>query len=105
MTYTKWRCKKCKYIGFAISGRHHEMNTCPCKQSGIDLEEYGCRIMGSYEHIEDIDYNFFDELLICLKEQGIFLEEKQVDLFGVPYKYIDSEPIRKLEDKMLKDLK
>lgn len=102
----KWSCKVCKDIVISNSHRRHEMDTCKCGCSGLDLEEDYARIMGDYQFIEEIDYDFFEELLLCFKEQDIPIPTKVSELFPYgPFISYDLSFIRKLEDKMVKQLK
>ena len=106
--YTKWTCKKCKDIIISNSHRIHEMNTCKCGCSSLDLEEDYARILGDYQFIEDLDYNFYEELLICIEEQGlieIYLPLTAYTKTNIPFYYRDTTFIRKLEDEMVKQLK
>lgn len=41
-----WYCKYCNDVKVSKSLEHHKMDICECGQSGLDLEEYGCRCMG-----------------------------------------------------------
>ena len=103
MVYVKWTCSKCGDILISNSNRRHEMDTCRCGESSLDLEEEYARMIGSYKPLEKLDYNFFDEIVICMVEQGfnplIRLEETRVYLsLTTVYK------IRKIEDKIIKEM-
>ena len=104
MTYIKLTCKECGDIIISNTKRHHEMNTCKCGKSGLDAEEEYSRMMGSYKFIEEYNYNFFDELVVCMKEQGFL---KFVDLGDkrIYLNLIDVITIRKIEDELLESLK
>ena len=115
MTYLKWTCPVCNDTVISISGRHHSMDYCKCKASYCDYEEYGLRWGGNkiVELIkkkqfktEKIDMNFFDELILCMQEQGfkIPIEFVNLDALG-PFYYEDYSFVRKLEDKIIEDLK
>lgn len=43
----KWRCPLCKDILVSDSKKRHTMDWCKCSQTGVDLEEYYCRIVGN----------------------------------------------------------
>ena len=103
--YLIWECLSCKTINYSIDLRHHEMNYCrKCKESYVDFETYMTRITTNVKTIEKIDYNFFDELLLCFKEQGFKLPAHYMDDFGFPILFVDYSEIRDLEDKMIKEL-
>ena len=51
----EWECSHCKEILKSYSKEHHQMDTCKCKKSGIDLEEYGCRIIGDAKILKEYD--------------------------------------------------
>lgn len=89
MVYIKWTCLNCRDIIISNTKRHHQMDICKCKKSGLDAEEYMTRMTGDYQFLESYDYNFFDELVLCMKEQ---------ELLEVMF-------IRKLEDEILESLK
>ena len=82
------------------------MDFCGCGRSGCDLEEYCVRwsfnehrpiVLGKY------DYNFFEELILCMKEQGII---ELVNIDGKLYlNSLDALYIRDLEDKIINSLK
>ena len=38
-----WVCDNCNFLTISDSKEHHKMDTCPCGQCGVDLEEYCCR--------------------------------------------------------------
>lgn len=46
-----WRCKTCKDVKTSYSTIRHNMNFCKCGDSGVDLEEYYQRTMGSVEDL------------------------------------------------------
>ena len=39
-----WACDNCNYLTISDSKEHHKMDFCPCRECGIDLEEYSCRM-------------------------------------------------------------
>jgi hypothetical protein len=82
------------------------MDTCKCGRSFIDLEEGYCRAGGCPSTLKDINYNFFDELLLCMKEQGYprKIVSQFISELAFYYDYYDDGFIRKLEDKMIKEL-
>ena len=95
-----WKCLKCNSIQYSNAFEHHKMDICPCDNSGIDLETYGCRMMGKLEILENQN-GYFDELLICLREQGyekyfVELDKLYVTLVGVMF-------VRNLEKEIIKD--
>ena len=95
-----WKCLNCNKVHYSIPFRHHAMDYCECEQSGVDLETYGCRIIGEVSILKEIN-GFFDEILICMKEQGFdyfikFRGKLCVDLIG-------HFLARNLEDEILKD--
>lgn len=78
------------------------MDVCKCGASFLDLEEDYARFSGYYKPLEIYDYNFFDEILLCMSEQGfkpfIIIDKKYIDLTTV---YL----IRELEDEIMESLK
>ena len=80
------------------------MNVCKCKCSGVDLETYQCRIMGDVKCLAELDYNFFDEILLCMDEQGFELNHYLSNIQGDTWIFVDYEPVKKLEDKIIKEL-
>jgi len=84
------------------------MDVCKCGKSGLDLEEYMTRMMGSYKLLERYDYNFFDDLVIGMKEQGWlefnFINKARTD-GRISVTLQEVMFIRKLEDKILESLK
>ena len=51
----KWECPHCNDKKKSYSLEHHKMDTCKCGKSGIDLEEYGCRIIGDAKILKEYD--------------------------------------------------
>lgn len=109
MTYLKWKCRECGDIKVSNSNRTHQMDFCKCNKTGVDLEEGYMRVSGlAFEQLEEYDYNFFDELVICMIKQGTngpisgAIFEMEGGLF------IDLEKvweIRELEDEIMESLK
>ncbi len=108
MTYIKWVCKKCEDIKVSNTNRRHELNSCKCDSSYCDAEEGYTRWGGEAMGLEDYDYNFFDELVICMKEQGYDTTIKIFDPFQNIYKlYLPMEKvyiIREMEDNIMESL-
>jgi len=104
MVYIKWTCQECEDVIISNTKRHHKMDIYKCRKSGLDTEEGYSRMMGSYKFIKEYDYNFFDELVFCMKEQGLL---KFVDLGDkrIYLNLIDVITIRKMEDEILGSLK
>lgn len=48
-----WKCKKCGDILVSRSDKRHDMNVCKCGQSGVDLEQWYQRNMGSIEPLNE----------------------------------------------------
>jgi hypothetical protein len=46
------------------------MDNCQCGASSLDLEEEYARISGRYTFLKRYNYNFFDEIIMCLEKQG-----------------------------------
>ena len=42
-----WKCGKCDSIQESFSNRRWDMDMCECGHSGLDLEEYYSRSLGS----------------------------------------------------------
>jgi hypothetical protein len=99
-----WKCMNCNRINYSIDKRHHVLDSCPCGRSFVDMETYGCRIGGDVKCLAELDYNFFDEILIGMKEQGFELKKFMSKILGDYWMYTDYEPVRKIEDKIIKDL-
>ncbi len=47
----KWECGKCKSVQKAYSHQRHQMSTCKCGESGVDLEQWYQRSMGSVNEL------------------------------------------------------
>lgn len=96
-----WQCLECKSIQFSNSFEHHQMDSCKCGKSAIDLETYGCRFLGSSKILKKLD-GYFDELVICLREQGfteffVDMESKiWITLEGVMF-------VRELQKEIIED--
>jgi len=109
--YIKWQCAKCKEILVSNSKRHHQMDNCKCGETGVDLEEDYSRWIGHPVEIERYDYNFFDEIVLCMREQGFLEMEEYFDIIGhSPSNKIiitlqEVIEIRQLEDEILESLK
>jgi len=99
-----WKCLNCKRINYSIDERHHFLDSCPCGKSFVDLETYGCRIGGDVKCLAELDYNFFDEIILCMKEQDIKPKIIKKELWGIPWIIYDATPLRELEDKIIKEL-
>jgi hypothetical protein len=104
MVYLIWQCQECKDIVASNSFRHHQMDMCKCGKSGVDLEEYGCRMSGNIfpKTIKKLDYNFWEELRTGLIQQGIIKYLVIEKTFYLEFK--DVYYLQKLEDQILKDL-
>jgi len=85
------------------------MDSCKCGESGLDAEEYMTRMLGSYTFLKRYDYNFFDEIVLCMLNQ---LEGIDKD-WAFPPLYKNKTVIglgavlfvRQLEDEILESLK
>lgn len=107
--YIKWQCAKCKEILVSNSKRHHQMDNCKCGETGVDLEEDYSRWIGHPVEIERYDYNFFDEIVLCMINQ---LEGIDKD-WAFPPLYKNKTVIglgavlltRQLEDEIMESLK
>jgi hypothetical protein len=82
------------------------MDICSCGKSGCDLEEYMVR--WSFKDklpiiLKKYNYNFFDELVVCMEKQGFLNFIKIGDRLHLDYN--DVYLIRDLEDKLLESLK
>jgi len=52
-TVMKWKCGECDTVNFSHSTSHHKLDMCTsCKQSGIDLEYYMCRMIGNVNVVD-----------------------------------------------------
>lgn len=103
MVYMKWQCKDCKEIVISNSKRHHEMNSCKKGCSFVDLEDYGCRMGGCPKTIKTYDYNFFDELVVCMFKQDFKIPILIDEDLHLPFS--DVSEIRKIEDELCEGLK
>lgn len=107
MSYIKWKCSKCKDIVISNTKRHHQMDICKCGGSGLDAEEDYVRCDGGYKFLEHFDYNFFDELVLCMDSQDLLNEitniSKKDGKFWINFS--DVMFIRKLEDEIMGGLK
>lgn len=105
MTYIKWECG-CGKVFISNSNRHHTMDICDECGSFADIEEYGGRCGGGYKFIKNFNYDFYTELLICMREQGFKFEIKPFEDFKkFPYYFYDTSFIRELEDEICEELK
>jgi hypothetical protein len=41
-----WVCDKCNWLQVSDSKEHHQMDSCRCGESAVDLEDYMCRMQG-----------------------------------------------------------
>lgn len=100
-SYCIWKCLSCGKINYSIPQRHHQMDVCKCDNSGMDLDIYLCTIMGEVKVIENLDFNFFGDLVNCMEEQG-YLELVSVnDMLFINWE--QAEMIRDMEDEILTD--
>lgn len=84
------------------------MDYCKCGRTGLDAEEEYTRGLGNPITLLEYDYDFYQELLLCIEEQElteIFLPQAEFDIMGVPYHYRDTTFISQLEDKIKEQLK
>lgn len=107
MTYIKWECG-CGKVFISNSNRRHDMDVCDTCGSFLDAEEYYLRCGGNYMFIKSFNYNFFDELVLCMKEQGLlelqsFNYSREDSRICIPL--IEVLFIRELEDEMCEELK
>jgi len=108
MVYIKWQCDICKDVVISNTKKRHEIDYCKCKKSAMDVEEEYIRCLGKPITLLKYDYDFYQELLLCIEEQGnkeIFLPQAEFDIIGIPYHYRDNTFIRQLEDEMKEQLK
>ena len=52
-TIMEWICPHCKDKKKSYSSEHHKLDVCKCGKSGIDLEEYCCRIIGDAKILKE----------------------------------------------------
>jgi len=114
MTYLKWKCDCDKYH-ISIDKRHHELTKCSTCGCYCDFETYSTRFGGNkiVELIKKgkfktkkINYNFFDEIVLCMKEQGFELPVEYADLGWIGhYAYYDYSFVKDLEDECIEQLK
>lgn len=70
-----WGCRNCGSIQVSNSKLRHTMDTCECGKISLDLEEYGCRIVGSFKDyvklkkIKHTQYDIWQELTLGSIEQ------------------------------------
>lgn len=60
-----WKCELCEDIVISYSHIRHDMNTCECGKSAIDLEEFYQRSMGKIQELSRKE--FVDNKWIKLK--------------------------------------
>lgn len=100
-----WKCLECGRINYSIVERIHEMNICKCDKTGVDIDPYLCRTMGNVEFLENLDYNFFDEIIMCMQAQDIGFNYIVFECFPFgQVTRIDFNEIRNIEDEICKDL-
>jgi len=46
-----WKCGYCDDVLISYSHLRHDMNTCDCGKSALDLEEHYCRTIGKVNRI------------------------------------------------------
>lgn len=104
MAYLKWICEECESIQISNTCRRHQMDFCKCKKSGLDADEYIIRYSGVPYVLEEIDYNFYDELMLGVKEQGLldYLELGLIKEYSWVYR--NTQPIKDIEDELIKEL-
>ena len=95
-----WQCPSCKSVQYSNAFRTHQMDYCKCQETAIDLETYGCRYMGNPEILERRD-GYFDELLICLREQGFNEFFVEIDKLYVTIEGVFL--VRNLEKEIIED--
>ncbi|MBU2576530.1 MAG: hypothetical protein KKF50_02310 [Nanoarchaeota archaeon] len=49
----EWQCPHCNEKLKSYSKEHHKMDICKCGKLGVDLEEYGCRIIGDAKILKE----------------------------------------------------
>lgn len=49
-----WRCVSCDDVVVSYSHIRHNMNTCECGKTSVDLEEHYCRTVGQQPEILSI---------------------------------------------------
>ena len=69
----------------------------------VDNDIYYSRFVGYVEVLEEFDYDFHTELLICAREQGIQFELAKVKNFEGLY-YYDTRKLNKIREELLKQL-
>lgn len=76
MTIIIWKCGICKSIQVSNSKQRHQMDSCECGSISLDLEEYGCRLVGSFKdyvklkEIKPSQFDIWHELILCTCKQG-----------------------------------
>ena len=99
-----WKCKDCGKLNWSNPFRHHQMDTCECGKSGMDLETYGCRTMGNVEIIKKIQ-SFFNEIVIGMQEQGYYGLDYFVRMDNKVYITMKTVLIiREIEDDIIKKI-
>jgi len=98
-----WACPKCKDVKISNSHRTHTMDTCKCKESSVDFEEDYTRCIGFPMILGRIYYNFFDELVLGMVEQG-FINYVNIGDGKIYLNFVDVYMVREFEDKILKEL-
>jgi len=68
------------------------------------METYCVRTLGNVDYLKTLKYNFFNEILLCAREQGIPLEVKEILVGNTPDRYWDIQWIKDLEDEIIRDL-
>ena len=49
----EWTCPHCKDKLKSNSSEHHKLDMCKCGKSGVDLEDYGCRIISGTKILKE----------------------------------------------------
>jgi hypothetical protein len=102
--YKIWKCA-CEKTHISNSFRHHQLDSCPVCGCFVDLEEYCTRITQGVIFLKDLDFNFFDEIIVNMDLQGfspfIKLKDSKVKWISLETSY----KVRDIEDSILEDLR
>ena len=66
-----WKCPECGDVRASNNLQHHQMDTCKCGITGIDLEQHTCRHIGYPKTIKTIKTGILRDMLLCIKYQKL----------------------------------
>lgn len=71
MTIMIWKCVMCGEVRASTSLQRHQMDSCRCGSSSVDIETYGCRYLGNATVIKVIETGIIKDMCQCSVEQDL----------------------------------